>query len=101
MVEEVKDYGTPYYDHATGEETWFSVPGMIVSAPPRWKMCVVTFFPAYIISALAFTLFRLIKDSIPFLLFNFIITIILVIGLTYVAMPPLAKLLRRWLYQPL
>jgi antibiotic biosynthesis monooxygenase (ABM) superfamily enzyme len=101
MLEEVKGYGTPYYDHATGQETWFSVPGMTISAPPRWKMCVVTFLPAYVISALAFTLLRPIIDSIPFLLVNVIINFILVVGLTYVAMPPLAKLLRRWLYRPL
>ena len=101
MLEEVKDYGTPYYDHATGEETWFSVPGMADSAPPRWKMSIITFFPAYGISALAFTLLRPILDSTPFLLFNVIINLVLVVALTYVAMPSLAKLFRRWLYPPL
>jgi uncharacterized protein len=101
MVEEVKSYGTPYYEHATGQETWFSIPGMTVSTPPRWKMCLVTFFPAYVISALAFTLLRPVIDSTPFLLVNVIINFTLVVGLTYVAMPPLAKVFRRWLYPPL
>jgi antibiotic biosynthesis monooxygenase (ABM) superfamily enzyme len=35
------------------------------------------------------------------LLFNVIINLILVVALTYVAMPSLAKLFRRWLYPPL
>jgi uncharacterized protein len=98
MVEEVKAYSSPHYHRATGQETWFSIPGMTAAAPPRWKMSIVTFFPAYIISALAFTLLHPMIVAIPFLLANVIITFILVMGLTYVAMPALAKLLRRWLY---
>ncbi|MGW0844671.1 antibiotic biosynthesis monooxygenase [Streptomyces sp. NPDC002787] len=31
----------------TGMETWFSLPGTTVQAPPRWKMVLTTFLGAY------------------------------------------------------
>ncbi|MFY9798027.1 MAG: hypothetical protein WAJ93_20240, partial [Candidatus Nitrosopolaris sp.] len=70
-----------------------------IVAPPKWKMAIATFIGAYCISSLANLLFTLnpyIRQS-PYL-FNAIMTTILVVGLTYFAMPILSRLLRRWLY---
>jgi antibiotic biosynthesis monooxygenase (ABM) superfamily enzyme len=99
MFEEVNSYSTPHYKSATGLETWFSLPKLeAIKPPPRWKMALVTFVAAFIISWVAQFFLNPIIGSGPLLASNLVITIILVLGLTYFAMPQLTKLLRRWLY---
>ena len=100
LREEVNNYSTRYYERATGLETWFTLPDLkTIVAPPKWKMAIVTFIGAYCISSLVTLIFTYLRQS-PFLL-NTIMTIILVVGLTYFAMPLLSRLLRRWLYPSL
>ena len=98
-TEEVSKYSTPYFQKATGLETWFTIPDLKtnVTPPPKWKMAMVAFIGAYCISTLASLILGSYLKLHP-LLFNLFMTIILVIGLTYFAMPLLSRLLRRWLY---
>jgi len=100
LIEEANKCSTRYYERATGLETWFTLPDLkTIVAPPKWKMAIVTFIAAYSISSLVtffFTLSHYIRQS-PFVA-NTIMTITLVAGLTYFAMPILSRLLRRWLY---
>jgi antibiotic biosynthesis monooxygenase (ABM) superfamily enzyme len=100
LIEEANKCSTRYYERATGLETWFTLPDLkAIVAPPKWKMAIVTFIAAYSISSLVtffFTLSLYIRQS-PFVA-NTIMTITLVAGLTYFAMPILNRLLRRWLY---
>jgi uncharacterized protein len=98
LREEANKYSTPYPHKATGLETWFTIPDMkAIVPPPKWKMAIVSFIGAYCISSLASFILRSFLVLQPLLL-NLFITIILVIGLTYFAMPLLSRLLRRWLY---
>ena len=98
LREESNKYCTPYPQKATGLETWFTVPDMkAIVPPPKWKMAIVTFIGAYCISSLASFVLRPFLGLQP-LLFDLFMTITLVIGLTYFAMPQLSRLLRRWLY---
>ena len=69
LLKEVNKYST--YHRLTGMETWFSLPAQYI--------------------------LRLYLGQLP-LLTNILMTIILVLGLTYFAMPLLSRLLRRWLY---
>ncbi len=99
QIEEANKYSVRYYERATGLETWFNLPNLTVTAPPKWKMAIVTFIGAYCISSLV-TLFFTLNLSLqqhPFFA-NTIMTIILVTCLTYFIMPILSRLLRRWLY---
>jgi antibiotic biosynthesis monooxygenase (ABM) superfamily enzyme len=100
LIEEANKCSTRYYERATGLETWFTLPdSKTIVAPPKWKMGIVTFIAAYSISSIVtffFTLSHYIRQS-PFVA-NTIMTITLVAGLTYFAMPILSRLLRRWLY---
>jgi antibiotic biosynthesis monooxygenase (ABM) superfamily enzyme len=100
LIEEANKCSTRYYERATGLETWFTLPDLkVIVAPPKWKMAIVAFIAAYTISSLVtffFTLSLYIRQS-PFVA-NTIMTITLVAGLTYFAMPILSRLLRRWLY---
>jgi antibiotic biosynthesis monooxygenase (ABM) superfamily enzyme len=99
LAEEGNKYSTPYLQKATGLETWFNIPDLKanVTPPPKWKMAIVAFIGAYCISSLASFILRPYLGLQP-LLFNLFMTIILVTGLTYFAMPLLSRLLRRWLY---
>ena len=98
QTEEVNKYSTPYLQKATGLETWFTLPGLkAIVPPPRWKMAIVAFIGAYCISLLASFTLKSFLGLHP-LLFNLFMTIIMVTGLTYFAMPLLSRLLRRWLY---
>ena len=95
---EANRYTTPYLQKATGLETWFTLPNLkAIVPPPKWKMAIVAFIGAYCISLLASSILRSFVGLQP-LLFNLIMNIILVIGLTYFAMPLESRLLRRWLY---
>jgi uncharacterized protein len=100
MLKEVNSYSTPHYEsNATGLETWFTLPKLeAIKPPPRWKMALVTFVAAYIISWVANFFLNPIINSWPLFASNLVITTILVLGLTYLAMPQLTKLLRHWLY---
>ena len=99
QTEEVNKYSTPYLQKATGLETWFNIPDLKpnVLPPPKWKMAIVAFIGAYSISSVAAYFLRLLLGQ-QMLLFNLFMNIILVVGLTYFAMPLLSRLLRRWLY---
>jgi uncharacterized protein len=96
LMDEVSKYSTR--ERVTGLETWFNLPNLkTVVAPPRWKMAIVSFIGAYGISSLAQYILGLYLGQMP-LLTNILMTIILVIGLTYFAMPLLSRLLQGWLY---
>ena len=98
LIEEVNNYSNPYSQKATGLETWFTLPALkAIVAPPKWKMTIVAFIGSYCISSLAQYILSFFLGQQP-LLFNLFMNIILVIGLTYLAMPLLSRLLRRWLY---
>jgi uncharacterized protein len=98
LIEEANNYSTIHYTSATGLETWFSVPDLkAIVPPPRWKMAIVAFIGAFCISSIARYILGLYIGLSP-LLTNLLMNIILVLGLTYLMMPILSKLLRRWLY---
>jgi antibiotic biosynthesis monooxygenase (ABM) superfamily enzyme len=96
LIEEVNNYST--LQRVTGLETWFNLPNLnTISAPPKWKMAIVSFIAAYSISSVAHFILSIYLGQQP-LLTDILMTMILVIGLTYFAMPLLSRLLRRWLY---
>jgi len=96
LIEEMSKYYTR--QRITGLKTWFSLPNLkTIVAPPKWKMAVISFIGAYSISSVAQYILSTYLGQRPFLT-NILMTIILVVGLTYFAMPLLSRLLRRWLY---
>ena len=83
----------------TGLETWFTLPGQsVTSAPPPYKMAVltwVTIFP--LITLVVIVLGPLLKDLdlVPSLALTTAVTVPI---MTWIAMPLITRLLRRWLY---
>jgi antibiotic biosynthesis monooxygenase (ABM) superfamily enzyme len=82
-------------------ETWFTLPdlkSLSQSPPSKWKMAIVIFFAAYAISSISRSIlnpfigrWRIFGNAV-------IYTAILVVLLTYFALPIVNRLLRHWLY---
>ena len=101
LLKEANDYSTRYYDTSTGLETWFTLPDLKTlsqSPPPRWKMAIVIFFAAYAISSVSRYILTPLIGQWPLLGNAVIYTAILVVSLTYFALPIGNRLLRHWLY---
>ena len=101
LLKEANDYSTRHYDTSTGLETWFTLPDLNTlsqSPPPRWKMAIVIFFAAYAISSLSRYILNPFTAQWPILGNAVIYTAILVVSLTYFALPIGNRLLRHWLY---
>jgi uncharacterized protein len=99
LLEEANSYSTRHYETTTGLETWFAVPDLKTAvALPRWKMAIIVFIAAYVISLLSRSILTPSIGAWPLLANGIIFTAVLTIGLTYFAIPILNRLLRRWLY---
>jgi uncharacterized protein len=99
LRKEVDNFSTRHYASATGLETWFNVPDFkAVVAPPKWKMVIAIFIVANTISSLSRYVLNPFLAQWPFLASTVLYTIILVVLLTYLGMPVVSRLLRRWLY---
>jgi antibiotic biosynthesis monooxygenase (ABM) superfamily enzyme len=101
LLKEANDYSTRHYDTSTGLETWFTLPDLKTlsqSPPVRWKMAIVIFFAAYAISSLSRSILNPFIGQWPMLGDAVIYTAILVVSLTYFALPIANRVLRHWLY---
>jgi antibiotic biosynthesis monooxygenase (ABM) superfamily enzyme len=101
LLKEANDYSTRHYDTFTGLETWFTLPDLKTlsqSLPPGWKMAIVIFFAVYAISSLSRSILNPFIGQWPILGNAVIYTAILVVVLTYFALPIGNRLLRHWLY---
>jgi uncharacterized protein len=101
LLDEANNYSTRHYETSTGLETWFTLPDLktlVGGTPPKWKMVLVIFIAAYVISSLSRSILNPFLGQWPIPGNAAIYTAILVVSLTYFAMPILSRLLRRWLY---
>lgn len=82
----------------SGLETWFAAPGLTSSAPPRWKMFLVS---GSCIFVLQLGLYVLLGSAIlrwPLPLRVLVIASVVTALMTWVVMPFLARRLASWLY---
>lgn len=84
----------------TGLETWFAVPaGRGRPPPPRHKMAVVTWCGIFPSVLLLSALLGPLLAPLPVALRTAVVTILVVVGMTWVVMPFLAgRVFARWLY---
>ena len=86
----------------TGLETWFSIPSKsLKAAPQKYKMALVTWLGVFVTLAVVSRLLAPILSNLPILLNQLITTGIVVTLLTYLIMPRLTQLFKRWLYPKL
>lgn len=82
----------------SGLETWFALPGRTAPAPPRWKMALVTLLG---IVPLVLLMNELVLPHLagwPTLARTLVFSATLTTLMTWVVMPRLTRLLRRFLY---
>jgi antibiotic biosynthesis monooxygenase (ABM) superfamily enzyme len=99
LVREAAEFSDLHVQRASGLETWFTLPGKsTIIPPPRWKQLLATLIGAYplVILLSAFVLPRLV--SWPLLLRSLALPVVLLTLMTYLVMPLVTRVLRRWLY---
>ena len=86
-------------DVLTGLETWFTLPSKSgESAPPRYKMAIVTWLAVFPVVAVIFSVFGQWLALLPTLLRTLVFTLVMVTLMTYVIMPRMTRLFSFWLY---
>jgi len=97
-MERVQGIAHEHRHHASGLETWFSLPGEEDDAPPRWKMALVTLLAVYPLSLLFQALVSPATMKLPLPLRAAVFPLIMVPLLTYAVMPGMSRIFRAWLY---
>jgi len=82
----------------SGLETWFSLPGRTAPAPPKWKMALVTLLAIVPLVLVMNVLVLPLMDGWPLVLRTLVFSVTLTGLMTWVVMPRLTRLLRRFLY---
>jgi uncharacterized protein len=90
--------GEPRYEHLSGLETWFTLPGQrAIVPPPRWKMALVTVLGVWPASMFVPWLLNPFISGLSSSLQALFMAAGIVILLTWVIMPALVRILKRWL----
>ncbi|MFC1421142.1 antibiotic biosynthesis monooxygenase [Streptacidiphilus cavernicola] len=99
---EADTFSTLQRQEATGMETWFAVGSAAgSSAPKKWKMASLTFVVVYCLTAIVIPReMAWLPRSWSFYVTNIFTNVIIATLMTYVIMPVLARVLKRWLYAP-
>lgn len=91
--------GAPRGQVLTGLEGWFTLPGReVVTPPPRWKTALVTAPVIYLLVVGLTLLAGPLLNRFPLLLRTALTTLLLVTLMTWVVMPPVTRVLHRWLF---
>jgi antibiotic biosynthesis monooxygenase (ABM) superfamily enzyme len=86
-------------EHLTGMETWFELPDRPGRpAPPRWKMVLATWIGVFPILALLQWLFGARLAPLPLIARVMLLTLVVVLAMTYLVMPRITLVLKGWLY---
>lgn len=82
----------------SGLETWFALPGRTAPAPPRWKMALVTLSAIVpLVLLMNLTVLPLLADW-PLVARTVVFALTLTSLMTWVVMPRMTRLFRRFLY---
>lgn len=82
----------------SGLETWFAMPGRTAPAPPRWKMAVVTLLAIVPLVLLMNLTVLPLLSTWPLVGRTLVLSGTLTVLMTWVVMPRMTRLFRRFLY---
>lgn len=86
-------------DVTSGIVTWFTLPGQNPVQPPqKWKMTLVSWLALYPAVTLVFILFGDLLALMPLLLRTMLVTIVVMILMSYVLMPRMTRWFAFWLF---
>ena len=91
-------HSPPKIEQISGLEAWFSVPGQPLKTPPRYKTALLTWAAVFILINLLNTFLMPLLRGLPPIIATFILTVLMVLLLTYVVMPQVMRWFKRWLY---
>lgn len=93
------DAGDPQMEVLSGLETWFASADEEAVVPPRkYKMMIVVWLSVFPLSVLLNYLLRPMISELNITLQIAVISIVIVILMTYIVMPFMSKLFHRWLH---
>jgi len=85
----------------TGLEGWFTLPAQPgATAPPPYKMAILTWVTIFPLITLVVAVSAPLIGSLPLVPRLAVTTLVTVSLMTWVVMPRITRLLRRWLYRP-
>jgi uncharacterized protein len=83
----------------SGIVTWFTLPGQNpVTPPPKWKMTIVSWLALYPAVTLVFMLFGDVLAQVPLLLRTLLVTVVVMLLMSYVLMPRMTRWFAFWLF---
>jgi uncharacterized protein len=83
----------------TGLEAWFTLPSQSpIKPPPRYKMAILSWVAVYALLSLLGFSFAPLLAALPAFIRTFIISVIMVLLMTYFVMPWMTRLTKTWLY---
>ncbi len=83
----------------SGIVTWFTLPGQNpVTPPPKYKMTIVSWLALYPAVTLVFILFGDLLALLPLLLRTMLVTIVVMVLMSYVLMPRMSRWFAFWLF---
>jgi uncharacterized protein len=89
--------GSGHAEELHGLESWFTLPGQPLRPISQWKMAIATYIGVDVVTTLLFWAIGPAIQSWPFLIRNSVFNVVVVAGLTWLAMPLLTRVLHRWL----
>jgi len=91
--------GEAKHQHLSGLETWFVLPGQrALTPPPPWKLALVTVAAVWPTRMFVPWLLNPLMSGLSLALQALLVAAGIVIRLTWVIMPVLVRILKRWLY---
>ncbi len=83
----------------SGIVTWFTLPGQNpVKPPPRYKMTIVSWLALYPAVTLVFLMFGDLLAQIPLLLRTLLVTVVVMLLMSYLLMPRMTRWFAFWLF---
>ncbi|MEG3877962.1 antibiotic biosynthesis monooxygenase, partial [Microcoleus sp. herbarium7] len=93
---------TPRVSRVNGLEAWFALPEMPnVVPPPKWKTAIVSAIGIYPMISVMPILLKPITNGLPAWLATLVSIAIMMPLMTWVVMPQITRLFKRWLYPPM
>lgn len=89
----------PAVSFAEGETGWFDLPSTPMSVvPPKWKMCIVSWLAIFPLLSIVLIGTAPMLHDVPMVLRLFLNTLIMAPLMTWVVMPRMTRMFRKWLF---
>lgn len=85
-------------EHQEGIDFWFTTPDFQIKRPPKWKMSILTWLAVFPGVVLLSKFFSFLFPDFSSIFIVLLVTLTLVALLSWVLMPCLTRIFKKWLY---